>query len=254
MMGGLLFYVKSICYSDSHKVVQAIAQRSQCRTIILAEYSDVAGGISDRRGGCGERDHLAALQQPAQASFAIATQPPIGWVRVVRRLVQAEQISARPGKPLSCFAPLANECPAITDCHPPPVLGDVGRGSQLEMSEGAAISQARSRDLDNGDGAARTIRLSRRGSVGHGGVGGPSADRHKLRALFMDQDQAGGGVEEPQVAPGVAHGARVLSLTVSICRRCASARYSVDLIRQFLRYARLTVTRGFLSKINAVTL
>src|SRR5262249_13378396 len=109
----------------------------------------------------GERDHLFALQQPTQAGAVASRQPVVGGVRPLRRLVEAEQVARVPTKPLSCFAPLVNECPAITDCHPPPVLGDVGRGSQLEMSESRTIAQTCCRDLDDGDFGTAAVRSAR---------------------------------------------------------------------------------------------
>ena len=102
------------------------------------------------------------------------------------------------------------------------------RRSELENAEGPPVA-LRLRQLDNLDLAASAVRFSRRRSVGHGGGGGPGADRHELGALFMDQDQPGRRVKVPEFAPGATHCARVLALTVSICRKCACARYSLDL-------------------------
>src|SRR5262249_1055524 len=126
------------------------------------------------------------------------------------------------------LAPPSQKPASISHAALPPLDWDMVRASGLQDAKDLPVA-LRPRQLDDRDFAARTIRLSRRRSVGHGGVGGPGADGHELGALFMGQDRAGGGVEMPQVAPGAAHCARVLALTVSICRKCACARYSLDL-------------------------
>src|SRR5262249_14454562 len=187
--------------------------------------------IADRRGVRGERDHLFALQQPTQAGAVASRQPVVGGVRPLRRLVEAEQVARVPTKPLSCFAPLVNECPAITDCHPPPVLGDVGRGSQLEMSESRTIAQACCRDLDDGDFGTAAVRSARGCPVSRS-----RPSRLRLRqepgAFLVNSYRPGRGIERPQVAPGTAHRTkRVFSQTCFVCRTRTYERNSVDFFR-----------------------
>src|SRR5262249_2695873 len=72
--------------------VQAVAQRPQCRTIVFSEYGDVAVIFSDWGGVGRKTPDGAAAEQPNQAGRVIAAQPPVRRVRLIGRLVQAEQV------------------------------------------------------------------------------------------------------------------------------------------------------------------
>jgi len=132
---------------------------------------NAAAGACDCRRRVGQRHDRTALQQPNEAGAVVSRQAAVARMRPLWRLVQAEQVCRAPIQRLGLLAPLANECPRLGDALVPTILGNVRRGSQLEMSEGAAISQARCRDLDDGDFAAVAVRLSRDCLIGRTRLG-----------------------------------------------------------------------------------
>jgi len=86
-------------------------------------------------------------------------------VRLLWRLVQAEQVCRRPAERFGLLAPLGKEALAILDTLPPALDRDQGRRLELEVSECPPVS-LRLRQLDDLDLGADAIRSGRRRAIG----------------------------------------------------------------------------------------
>ena len=89
----------------SLEVVQAVARPTKRRRVVFAVGGRRAARASDRGGISGERQNLAALQEPNEAGLIVAGQASIARARVLRRSVQPEQVRTRPTKRLGLLTP-----------------------------------------------------------------------------------------------------------------------------------------------------
>jgi hypothetical protein len=98
--------------------------------------------VSDRRGVCGERDHLFALQKPNEARAVVSRQPVVGGMRPVGRGVEAEQVRRRPAQCLRLLAPYREKLACVLDALSPTGDVDQGRRAELKNAEGLPVTGA----------------------------------------------------------------------------------------------------------------
>src|SRR5262249_53882455 len=86
---------------------------NECRFVVPAIGGDRAGWIVNSCSLCGEREHLATVEQPDEPGLVVAGQPVKTGLGVLRHGEQPEQVLGRPTEGVRLVTPADEEASAI---------------------------------------------------------------------------------------------------------------------------------------------